>query len=192
MYLDERSQARVLALQALCLFDGLGAPFDADLETFLHDTINHRDLGWSRRPRPRAVSLAKALARGTWEHRDACDRLLRDHVAEWSVNRMPPVDRNILRLGLYELLECPDTPFPVVISQAVELAQRFGGSESPAFINGVLDGVRRALLAGADPCPAALGAPPGADPDAGIDAHSDTQSPLPESQDPTRSADGPV
>ena len=145
MPLKERSQARVLALQALCLFDALGEAFAGELDAFLRDTLNHADLGWRRRPRERTTAFARDLANGAWQHRARCDELLRRHVPDWSIERMQPVDRNILRLGLYELLECPDTPYQVVINEAVELARQFGGTESPGFVNGVLDGVRRAL-----------------------------------------------
>lgn len=142
---DERSQARVLALQALCAFDAQGEKFDVDLESFLRDSVNHVDLGWTQPPSNAIVIRARALARGTWAQRAQCDRLLRANVAGWSVERMQPVDRNILRLGLYELLECPDVPPAVVLNEAVELARAFGGGESWAFVNGILDDLRRHL-----------------------------------------------
>lgn len=142
---DERSKARVLAVQALCLFDALGERFSDELDKFLGDPLSYADLGWKHRPRPKVISLARSLAAGAWEHRTRCDELLGQHVSGWSVGRMQPVDRSILRLGLYELLECPDTPAAVVINEAIELARSFGGADSPAFVNGVLDGVRRAL-----------------------------------------------
>lgn len=141
----QRSQARILAVQALCLFDALGDSFDAELDAFLHDTLNHADLGWEQPLGPKLVPFARELACGAWSHRSRSDQLLREHVPRWSIERMQPVDRNILRLGLYELLECPDTPQAVVINEAVDLAQQLGGTESPAFVNGVLDGLRREM-----------------------------------------------
>jgi len=144
---DERSKARVLAVQALCMFDALGERGGDELDKFLADPLTYADLGWKRRPRPKLISLARSLATGTWQHRARCDELLTEHVSGWSVDRMQPVDRSILRLGLYELLECPDTPAAVAINEAIELARAFGGADSPAFVNGVLDGVRRMLLA---------------------------------------------
>jgi transcription antitermination protein NusB len=145
MAMRERSQARMLALQALCLFDALGDSFAPQLDTFLSDTINHADLGWRRTPRPGLLPFARQLARGAWNLRERCDELLRTHVPDWSIDRMQPVDRNILRLGLYELLEQSDTPPLVVLNEAIDLARQFGGNESPAFVNGVLDGLRREL-----------------------------------------------
>ncbi len=147
MSLDERSQARALALQALCLFDSLGERFGSELDSFLRDPVNYHDLGWSQRPRAKTVTMARELADGAWRERERADKLLGEHVPEWSVGRMQPVDRNILRLGLYELLEHPERPHAVVINEAVELARHFGGNESAAFVNGVLDGVRKGLEA---------------------------------------------
>jgi len=145
MAFDERSQARVLAVQALCLFDSLGEDFLGDLDAFLSDKLNLEDLGWRRRPRAKLLNLARSWALGAWQIRDRSDRYLKGHAQDWSIERMQPVDRNILRLGVYELLECPQTPAPIVINEAIELAKRFGGAESPAFVNGVLDSVRREL-----------------------------------------------
>lgn len=145
MPLRKRSRARILALQALCVFDALGEAFAGDLDSFLDDPVHHADLGWKRRPQPALLAFARTLAVGAWQHRAQVDALLEQGATEWSIKRMQPVDRNILRLGLYELLECPETPYQVVINEAVELARRFGGAESPAFVNGVLDGLRRKL-----------------------------------------------
>lgn len=144
---DERSRARVLALQALCLFDAVGEQFRSELDAFLNDRANYVDLGWHRRPRTKVLTLARRLAASAWEQHGRCDQLLNEQVADWTVDRMQPVDRNILRLGLYELLDCPATPHQVVINEAIELARFFGGAESPAFVNGVLDGIRRKLAA---------------------------------------------
>jgi len=157
MPLTKRSRARVLAVQALCVFDALGETFAPDLDAFLHDRANYADLGWRRQPEPALLDFARELATGTWQQRDRYDELLRQNAAGWSLERMQPVDRNILRLGLHELLECPDTPFAVVLNEAIELAHLFGGAESPAFVNGVLDGLRLKLLAtgGESPPPSA-------------------------------------
>jgi N utilization substance protein B len=132
-------------LQALCVFDSVGGGFADELDRFLQDSVNYTDLGWSEPPTDDLVQLARSMALGAWECRARCDDLLRGYVADWSIERMQPVDRNILRLGLYELLACPETPPPVVLNEAVELAAVFGGQDSKAFVNGVLDGLRRKL-----------------------------------------------
>jgi N utilization substance protein B len=147
----QRSQARVLALQALCVFDTVGDDFETHLDLLLHDRTNHVDLAWPKAPPRDILKLARHFALGTWRCRQSCDDLLTRHATDWSVPRMPPVDRNILRLGLYELLEEPDTPPAVVINEAIELARQFGGEDSPAFVNGVLDTIRKHLDGLADP-----------------------------------------
>ena len=138
-----RSQARILALQALCLFDALGEGFEERLGEFLHDSHAHADLGFKRAPPAAVLAFARQLATGTWRQRQQYDELLSRIATGWSVARMPPVDRNILRLGLHELREHPETPPEVVINEAIELARLLGGEDSPAFVNGVLDAARR-------------------------------------------------
>jgi N utilization substance protein B len=86
---------------------------------------------------------AEQLARGAWESRDAADEAIRGVARNWTLERIAAVDRNILRLGYYELAQEPATPPAVVIDEAVELAKRFGEADSGAFVNGVLDAIRR-------------------------------------------------
>jgi N utilization substance protein B len=92
---------------------------------------------------PGVVTLAGSLARGAWAAGDMLARRMAEASERWSIERMSLVDRNILRLGAYELLERPETPFKVALNEAIELAKLFGDIESPAFVNGVLDGVWR-------------------------------------------------
>lgn len=79
--------------------------------------------------------------RGVWERLGEIDALIGDAAEHWRVGRMTLVDRNILRLGAYELALGSDIPFAVAINEAVELGKRFGAEESGAFINGILDRV---------------------------------------------------
>jgi N utilization substance protein B len=78
------------------------------------------------------------LATGVWEARAELDRVIGEYAEDWRVERMPMVDRNVLRIGAYELLHT-DTPVGVVIDQAVELAKRYSTTKSGAFVNGILD-----------------------------------------------------
>jgi transcription antitermination protein NusB len=89
--------------------------------------------------------FARGLFEGTVAHVDSIDPLLRRHAEHWKLERMAAVDRNVLRLALYELLHHPETPPAVVINEALELARRFSAAESVEFVNGVLDAVRKAL-----------------------------------------------
>ncbi|HPW55347.1 MAG: transcription antitermination factor NusB [Thermoanaerobaculaceae bacterium] len=84
--------------------------------------------------------FAAVLVRGTIGRRDEIDARLAEQADNWRLDRMAAVDRNILRLAMYELLFAPDTPPAVVIDEAVEIAKRFGSERSSQFVNGVLDG----------------------------------------------------
>src|SRR5262249_46576852 len=93
------------------------------------------------------------LYKGVATHREEIDRKLAEAAENWRVARMPAVDRNILRMGAFEILHLTDTPPAVTIDECIELARRFGTAESSAFVNGVLDRLRR------DAAPAAPSAP---------------------------------
>ncbi len=84
------------------------------------------------------------LARGASEMAPAIDQRIAQKSAHWKIERMPIVDRNILRLGIFEMSR-RETPAAVVIDEALELARQFSGEESVAFINGVLDAVRKEI-----------------------------------------------
>ncbi|HEX6448101.1 MAG TPA: transcription antitermination factor NusB [Trebonia sp.] len=81
---------------------------------------------------------AAELVRGVATHSERIDSLIADNAVDWTLDRMPAVDRNILRIGVYELLWAEDVPDPVAISEAVALAQDLSTDSSPAFVNGLL------------------------------------------------------
>jgi len=84
--------------------------------------------------------FADELLRGTLDHREEIDELLTKQTAHWRLERLASVDRNILRLAMFELLYRPETPPAVVMDEAIEIAKKFGAEESARFVNGVLDG----------------------------------------------------
>lgn len=86
----------------------------------------------------RAQDYAEQLARGFWAHRDEIDALIQRHSPRWKIERMTRVDRNVLRLTVYEALY-EGVPQKVALDEAIELAKRFGTEQSGAFVNGVLD-----------------------------------------------------
>jgi N utilization substance protein B len=94
--------------------------------------------------KPGRDSFMEELVNGTAERLPEIDAQIEHHSEHWRVERMPAVDRNILRLAVFELLQ-GKLPGPVVIDEALELARRFSGDESVGFINGVLDAIRREL-----------------------------------------------
>ncbi len=92
---------------------------------------------------PEIVRYAEVLVRGVWEHRRRFDGLITNTLEHWSLDRLSGVDRNLLRVALFEMLECDDVPEKVAINEAIEIAKAFGDAESPRFVNGILDAIRR-------------------------------------------------
>ncbi len=124
-----RSRAREIALQALYQRDQNKSMSQEDALAFLVRRLTE----------PELVELGKALYLGTVEHLKVIDERLAKVADNWSVDRMAIVDRNVLRLGIYELYHGPEVPFKVVLDEAIELAKRYGSEESPGFVNGILD-----------------------------------------------------
>lgn len=144
--LTKRSRAREVALQLLYQLD-LNPHIDRpSVERFARERL----LDASIEP------FAIALYDGTRARRVEIDRQLGDAAQNWKLQRMTAVDRNVLRLGAYELLYTPETPPKVVLDEAIELARRFGSEDSPSFVNGVLDRLRLNAKA---PTPPVLAAP---------------------------------
>ncbi|MEE8137259.1 MAG: transcription antitermination factor NusB [Thermoanaerobaculia bacterium] len=88
-----------------------------------------------------AFDYAKSLLEGTVAHLEEIDGLIRQQAEHWRLERMPAVDRNILRLAVYEFLYESDVPKLVVLDEAIELAKEFGAEQSGRFVNGLLDGI---------------------------------------------------
>lgn len=88
-----------------------------------------------------AFEYAKDLVRGTLDNLEKIDAMIRGQADNWRLERMPPVDRNILRLAVYEMLHERETPKLVVLDEAIELAKKFGSEQSGRFVNGLLDGL---------------------------------------------------
>jgi len=90
-----------------------------------------------------ATGFTRELAEGTHAEREHLDALIERHALGWSLDRIAPLDRSILRVALFELLHRPDVPDEVAIDQAVEAAKELCGSEAPGFVNGILGAVQR-------------------------------------------------
>ena len=129
-----RRKGRELAVQMLYQWDISRDPLPAVQETFW--TLNS---GTELEVR----TFAEALMAGTVSNAGTIDVLLASHAEHWRVARMATVDRNILRLATYELLYAAETPAPVIINEALEIARRFSTPESIHFINGILDSIRK-------------------------------------------------
>jgi transcription antitermination protein NusB len=92
--------------------------------------------------------LVVTLVEGVEDHRGELDALIVAHARNWSLERMPAIDRNLLRLALYELKDRPEVPLAVVIDEAVELAKRFSTDDSGRFVNGMLSAIAAKLRPG--------------------------------------------
>lgn len=142
--MGKRSLAREMALQMLYQAElGEVGPDEVvaawpppflDLET--GDDAPHS--GWMKSA---GRGYAETLVRGVSIHREEVDSLIREQASNWRLERMPAVDRTVLRIATYELLFESDVPAAVVLDEAIELAKRFGSDQSGAFVNGVLDGL---------------------------------------------------
>src|SRR5271157_4571271 len=133
-----RRRARQRALQILFLWDARRQPVD-DVINAYYDTL------YSEEQLARDEFVAD-LVRGTVEHVAEVDAQITKHAEHWRMERMPAVDRNILRLAVYAM-RCAGTPAAVAIDEALELARKFSNEESVQFVNGVLDAVHRELAA---------------------------------------------
>ena len=90
--------------------------------------------------------FAEPLIRGTLQHRDAIDEQIKKHVKNWDFNRIAAVDRNVMRLAIYEMLHREDIPPVVSINEAVDIAKKFSTNDSGKFVNGILDKVKGELM----------------------------------------------
>jgi N utilization substance protein B len=83
------------------------------------------------------------LVEGVWQRKDELDEMIASYSTNWRVSRMAAVDKNILRMAIFELIHCPDIPVKVTLNEAVEIAKRFGTAESGSFVNGILDNIAK-------------------------------------------------
>lgn len=134
-----RSSGRESALQMLFALEASGEPVERVISTYWRSFEGYYEV------HPDAKKLADTTAAGVSQRLDEIDDKIREASKNWRLERMTRVDRNTLRLGVYELLARPDVPRAVVLDEAVELAKRYGTEESGAFVNGVLDRVAELL-----------------------------------------------
>jgi len=137
-----RTKARECALQALYQLDTSGG----DARDALRGVLSHFEEADED-----TATFAEALVRGVQSERMQIDDLIQKSSTNWKLERMARVDRNILRLAVYELLRRGDVPVRVTLNEAVELGKKFGSEESSAFVNGVLDRIAHMQLPGATP-----------------------------------------
>ena len=132
MATSSRRQGREAALQLLYLVDMSGLELDKIPEAVLSEDPLA----------PQTQAFARRLAAGTVAHWDRIEKLIQHHAHNWELRRMAAIDRCILRLASFELLEEVETPVNVVINEAVEIAKKYSTAESSKFVNGILDKIK--------------------------------------------------
>jgi N utilization substance protein B len=135
-----RHRSRQRALQVLFQWDMRRIPPDDAIASF-YDTLHSEEENAEPADRD---DFMEQLVRGAATHCAGIDERIASKSANWRIERMPSVDRNILRLAVYEMTEV-GTPAAIAIDEALELARQFSGDESVGFVNGVLDAVRKGL-----------------------------------------------
>jgi len=151
--MGKRSKARECAVQMLYQWETTREPMDRVSGLF-----------WQvRGGTDEMKAMAERLARGAQANLARLDQLIQQAATHWRVDRMAAVDLDILRIGTYELMLEPATPSAVIIDEAVEMAKRFGEEDSPAFVNGVLDAVKRGVREDGSRAESAPRKPPGPD-----------------------------
>jgi N utilization substance protein B len=130
-----RHRAREYALQMLYQAEVGGMPMADVAAHFFDGSDAPADV----------IRFARRLADGVAAARGEIDALLEEAIDNWRLERLGAVDRNVLRLAVFEFLHEVETPRVVVIDEAIEVAKRFGGEESGQFVNGILDALRRRL-----------------------------------------------
>jgi N utilization substance protein B len=133
--MSSRHDARLWAVQFLFQRDFNDTELEAALDVFWQE----------RKANPNARVFCEALIRGVELYRDEIDERLRNYAEHWSLERMGAVDRNIMRVALFEMLFCKEIPPVVSINEAVDLAKELSGRESGKFVNGILDRARKDL-----------------------------------------------
>lgn len=132
--MNQNHRSRRLALQGLCCLDVQGLKVRDLVDNFIDDSQES----------PAVISAAKDMLRNVLSETKQADELLARHARHWELSRLAMVDRNILRLSVYEL-RMSTVPTKVIISEALKLAQEFSSAESPRFVNGVLDAVAKEI-----------------------------------------------
>jgi N utilization substance protein B len=129
--LRTRSKAREAAMQTLYELDMIGG----DINKIIEKVKGGLEINKSGK------EFYESLVRGIRDNINEIDRLIEEFSENWSISRMAVVDRNILRLAIFELRLSTGTPYKVIINESIELAKRFGSEDSGAFVNGILDRV---------------------------------------------------
>ncbi len=132
--MGRRRLAREVALQALYVADVSRTPAEESFAIVIRRDEDPLD--------DETKEFSRALAMGALARRDELDALIQTHAQNWALNRMAAVDRNVLRLAAYELVDRKDTPVGVIIDEAIEIVRKYSAEEATRFVNGILDALK--------------------------------------------------
>lgn len=139
-----RRQARILVLHALFQMELGGNSLEEAVATIRREAEDRDTLNFvEEKVRPEVLDFFETLVRGVWSAREELDGLVEQRSHNWSLERLNRVDRNLLRMGAYELLHRPDIPASATINEALELARLYGDDKSASFVNALLDSIHR-------------------------------------------------
>ncbi len=124
----KRRTAREKALQALYQIDIVGAEVDTAMESALNGAESNQ--------------YFETLVTGTMEHREQLDELIRSNLENWTLERLTNIDRNLLRIAVYEMIHSEDVPVSVAMDEVIEIAKKFGDDQSSSFVNAVLSKIK--------------------------------------------------
>ncbi len=133
--MGNRRRSREIAMQAL--FD-MDMSLDISPERFERFCQNFN-------PPERQLSFARTLVEGVMQYRDKIDALIEGYSSNWKMSRIACVDRNVMRIAVFEMLYCEEIPAKVAINEAIDIGKRYGTDDSGAFINGILDSINLAM-----------------------------------------------
>ncbi|MEZ6139480.1 MAG: transcription antitermination factor NusB [Zavarzinella sp.] len=134
--MTRRSRAREVVLQLLFQWDLNRAVREESIHQFIHERLKNGE----------AEQFCLELYQGVIDHQSKIDALISQSSENWKIQRMAPTDRNVLRMGTYEMEFAPTkTPAPVALDEAIELSRRYGSADSSSFVNGVLDKIYQHL-----------------------------------------------
>lgn len=130
----KRTKAREYALQIL---------YAVDITKDYPKSCIERFWKGSEEPSGQIKEFADSLVLGVWEKKNEIDKMISKHATNWQIDRMAVIDRNVLRFATYELMFVDDIPPKVSINEAIDIAKKFGGSDSGKFVNGILDKINK-------------------------------------------------
>ncbi|MDR3071451.1 MAG: transcription antitermination factor NusB [Endomicrobium sp.] len=130
--MSSRRQARECSLQMLYEVDNCNIPVDVVYASF-NDSLPKAEV---------YKQFATSLLRGVCDNKEVIDSIIKQYAKNWDLERMAVIDRNIMRIAIYEIMATPNTPVNVIIDEAVEISKKYSTEDSSKFINGILDNLK--------------------------------------------------